>query len=77
MVDRLGRLLSFLFSWYRPSTFVTTLIALLQEGGVKHAMLPMPGLRAMAALVSCYRVVRVDVCAPFDKGRLAVCGHVA
>ena len=32
--------------------------------------------RAMAALVSCYRVVQVDVRAPFDKGRLVVRGHV-
>ena len=56
--------------------FVTTLIALPQGGGVKRAMLPMPGPRAMAASVSCYRVVQVDVRAPFDKGRLMVHGHV-
>ena len=39
-------------------------------------MLPMPGPRAMAASVSCYRVVQVDVHAPFDKGRLVVRGQV-
>ena len=36
---------------------------------MKHTMLPMLGPRAMAASVSCYRVVQVDVRAPFDKGR--------
>ena len=51
-----------------PSTFITTLVALPQGAGVKRTMLPMPGPRAMAALVSCYRVVQVDVCALFDKG---------
>ena len=56
---------------------VMTLVALPQGGGVKRAMLPMPGPRAMVASVSCYRVVKVDVHAPFDKGRLAVRGHVA
>ena len=50
--------------------------ALPQGGGVKRTMLPMPGPRAMAASVSCYRVVQVDVRAPFDKGRLVVRGHV-
>ena len=59
-----------------PSTFITTLIALLQGGGVKRTMLLMPGPRAMTASVSCYRVVQVDVRAPFDKGRLVVHGHV-
>ena len=38
-----------------------------QVGGVKRTMLPMPGPLAMAASVSCYRVVQVDVRAPFDK----------
>ena len=57
--------------------FVTTLVALPQRGGVKRTMLPMPGPRAMATSVSCYRVVQVDVRALFDKGRLAVRGHVA
>ena len=60
-----------------PSTLVTTLAVLPQGGGVKHTMLPMPGPRAMAASVSYYRVVQVDVRAPFDKGRLVVRGHVA
>ena len=55
------------------STFITTLVALPQGGGVKRTMLPMPGPRAMAASVSCYRVVQVDVRA---KGRLVVHGHV-
>ena len=32
--------------------------------------------KAMAASVNCYRVVQVDVRAPFDKGRLVVRGHV-
>ena len=59
-----------------PSTFITALIALPRGGGVKHTMLPMPGPRAMAASVSCYRVVQVDVRAPFDKGRHVVHGHV-
>ena len=59
-----------------PSTFITTLVALPQGGGVKRTMLPMPGPRAMAASVSYYRVVQVDVRAPFDKGRLVVHGHV-
>ena len=59
-----------------PSTFITTLVALPQEGGVKRTMLPMLGPRAMAASVSCYRVVQVDVRASFDKGRLVVRGHV-
>ena len=57
--------------------FVTSLVALPQGGGVKHYMLPMPGPRVMAASVSCYRVVQVDVRDPFDKGRLAVPEHVA
>jgi hypothetical protein len=60
----------------KPSTLVTALVALPQGGGVKRTMLPMPGPRAMAASVSCYRVVQVDVRAPFDKGRLVVHGHV-
>jgi hypothetical protein len=56
---------------------VTTLVILPQGGGVKRAMLPMPGPRAMVASVSCYRVVQVDVRAPFNKSRLAVRGRVA
>ena len=56
--------------------FVTTLVALQQGGGVKRAMLPMPGPRAMAASVSYYRAVQVDVRAPFDKGWFVVRGHV-
>ena len=56
--------------------FVTSLVSLPQGGGVKHAMLPMPGPRVMAASVRCYRVVQVDVRAPFGKGRLVVCAHV-
>ena len=44
--------------------FVTTLVALPKGGGVKRTMLPMPGPRAMAASVSSYRVVQVDVRAP-------------
>ena len=43
---------------------------------MKRAMLPMPGPRVMAASVSCYRIVQVDVRAPFDQGRLMVRGHV-
>ena len=57
--------------------FITTLVALPQGGGVKRTMLPMPGPRAMAASVSYYRGVQVDVRAPFDKGRLVVHGHVS
>ena len=45
-------------------------------GRVNRTMLPMIVPRAMAASVSCYRVVQVDVRAPFDKGRLVVRGHV-
>ena len=52
-----------------PSTFIMTLVAFPQGGGVKRTMLPMPGPRAMAALVSCYRVAQVDVRAPFDRVR--------
>ena len=43
---------------------------------MKRTMLPMPGPRAIAASVRCYRVVQVNVRAPFDKGRLVVRGHV-
>ena len=56
--------------------FVTTLVTLPQRGGMKRAMLPMPGPRAKVASVSCYWVVQVDVRAPFDKGRLVVWRHV-
>ena len=59
-----------------PSTFITALVTLPQGGGVKRTMLPMPEPRAMAASVSCYRVVQLDVRAPFGKGRLVVRGHV-
>ena len=59
-----------------PRLIVTTLVALSQGGGVKRAMLPLPGRRAMDASVSCYRVVQVDVHAPFDKGWLVVRRHV-
>ena len=55
---------------------VMALVTLPQGGGVKHTMLPMPGPRAMAASVSYYRVVQVDVRAPFDKGQLVVRGHI-
>jgi len=73
---RSPRALAYVKTFRGPSTFITTLVALPQGGGVKRTMLPMPGPRAMAASVSCYRVVQVDVCAPFDKGRLVVRGHV-
>ena len=59
-----------------PSTFITTLIALQQGGEVKRTMLPMPGPRSIAASVSYYRVVQVDVRAPFDKDQFVVRGHV-
>jgi len=36
----------------KPSTSITTLVALPQGGGVKRTMLPMPGPRAMVASVS-------------------------
>ena len=36
-----------------PLTFITTLVALQQGGGVRRTILPMPGPRAMAASVSC------------------------
>jgi len=36
-----------------PRLSVTTLVALSQGGGVKRAMIPMPGPRAMVASVSC------------------------
>jgi len=73
---RSPRALAYVKAFKGPSTFITTLVALPQGGGVKRTMLPMPGPRAMAASVSCYRVVQVDVRAPFDKGRLVVRGHV-
>ena len=55
---------------------ITTLVTFPQGGGVKRAMLPMPEPQAMAASVSRYRVVQVDVRALFDKSRLVVRGHV-
>ena len=73
---RSPRALAYVKAFRGPSTFITTLIALPQGGGVKRTMIPMPGPRAMAASVSCYRVVQVDIRAPFDKGRLVVCGHI-
>ena len=36
-----------------PRLRITSLVALPQGGGVKRAMLPMPGPRAMVASVSC------------------------
>ena len=73
---RIPRALACVKAFRGPSTFITTLVALPQGGGVKRTMLPIPGSRAMAASVSCYRVVLVDIRAPFDKGRLVVRGHV-
>ena len=73
---RSPRALACMKAFRGPSTFITTLVALPQGGGVKRTMLPMPEPRAMAASVSCYRVVQVDVRALIDKGRLVVRGHV-
>ena len=73
---RSPRALAYMKAFRGPSTFITTLVALPQGGGVKRTILLMPGPRAMAASVSYYRVVHVDVRAPFNKGRLVVHGHV-
>jgi len=73
---RSPRASAYVKAFREPSTLVMALIALPQGGGVKRTMQPMPGPRAMAASVSCYRVVQVDIRAPFDKGRLVVRGHV-
>jgi hypothetical protein len=47
-----------------------------QDTGVRHPQLPSSGSRITGFSLSCYRVVQVDVRAPFDKGRLVVRRHV-
>jgi hypothetical protein len=56
--------------------FTRPFVVPLQDRGVRHSQLPSSGLRIAGSSLSCYRVVRVDVCAPFDKGRLVVQRHV-
>jgi hypothetical protein len=50
--------------------------ALPQDRGVMCPRLPSSGSRIMGSSLSCYRVIQVDVPAPFDKGRLVVRRHV-
>jgi hypothetical protein len=50
---RSPRALAYVKAFRGPSTFIMTLVALPQGGGVKRTILPMPGPRAMAASVSC------------------------
>jgi hypothetical protein len=47
-----------------------------QDRGVRHPQLPSSGSRIAGSSSSCYRVIQVDVRAPFDKGQLVVRGHV-
>jgi hypothetical protein len=47
-----------------------------RDRGVRHPQLPSSGWRIAGSSLSCYRVVQVDVRAPFDKGRLVVRRHV-
>jgi hypothetical protein len=44
--------------------------------GVRCPRLPSSGSRIVGSSLSCYRVIQVDVCAPFDKGQLVVQRHV-
>jgi hypothetical protein len=43
---------------------------------VRCPRLPSSGSRIVGSLLSCYRVIQVDVRAPFDKGRLVVRRHI-
>jgi hypothetical protein len=47
-----------------------------QDRWVRHPQLPSSRSRIAGSSLSCYRVVQVDVHAPFDKGRLVVQRHV-
>jgi hypothetical protein len=47
-----------------------------RDRGVRCPRLPSSGSRIMGFSLSCYRVVQVDVRAPFDKGRLVVWRHI-
>jgi hypothetical protein len=44
--------------------------------GVRRPRLPSSGSRIVGSSSSCYRVIKVDACAPFDKGQLVVRRHV-
>jgi hypothetical protein len=44
--------------------------------GVRRPRLPSSGSRIVGSSLSCYRVIQVDVRAPFDKGRLVVRRHI-
>jgi hypothetical protein len=48
----------------------------LQDRGLRHPQLQSSRSQIAGSSLSCYRVVQVDVRAPFDKGRLAVRRHV-
>jgi hypothetical protein len=52
--------------------FVHPLTVPLRDRGVRRARLPSSGSRIVGSSSSCYRVIQVDVRAPFDKGRLVV-----
>jgi hypothetical protein len=47
-----------------------------RDRGVRHPHFPSSGSRIVGSSLSCYRVVQVDICVPFDKGRLVVQRHV-
>jgi hypothetical protein len=52
--------------------FTRPFVVPLRDRGVRHPQLSSSGSRIVGSSLSCYRVVQVDVRAPFDKGRLAV-----
>jgi hypothetical protein len=56
--------------------FVCPFATLPQGGGVRRPRLPSIGSRIADSSSSCYRVIQVDVRAPFDRGRLVVRRHV-
>jgi hypothetical protein len=56
--------------------FVCPFAVLPQDRGVRHPQLPSSGSRIVDSSLSCYRVIQVNVCAPFDKGRLVVWRHI-
>jgi hypothetical protein len=51
-------------------------VVLPQDRGVRCPRLPSHASRIMGSSLSCYRVIQVDVYAPFDKGRLLVRRHI-
>jgi hypothetical protein len=56
--------------------FVSPFTVLPQHRGVRCPRLPSSGSRIADSLLSCSRVIQVDVRALFDKGRLVVRRHV-